>query len=241
MQVTESVSEGLKREFDVKVPAADLAARVTERLGELKNRVRINGFRPGKVPLAHLQKLYGRSVMAETIESVVRETNAKIVDERGFKLAMEPRVTMPEEAGEVENVLTGKSDLAYKVALEVLPKIELADFSHLQLERLVADVSEEEIDAALQKFAEGSRPYLPKPADSRIEQGDRAIINFSGKIDGVPFEGGTGEDVGVNVGSGTFIPGFEEQITGMAAGETRLVRVRFPTNYTNAQLAGKDA
>src|ERR1700720_3438533 len=98
MQVTESVSDGLKREFEVKVPAADLEARVAERLGELKNRVRINGFRPGKVPVAHLKKLYGRSVMAETIETVVRETNAKIVDERGLKLAMEPRETMPQGA-----------------------------------------------------------------------------------------------------------------------------------------------
>src|SRR6202040_2576481 len=105
MQVTESVSNGLKREFDVKVPAAALEARVTERLGELKNRLRINGFRPGKVPLSHLKKLYGRSVMAETIEAVVRETNAQIVSERGLKLAMEPRVTMPEEAVEVEKVL----------------------------------------------------------------------------------------------------------------------------------------
>ncbi|HLH95275.1 MAG TPA: trigger factor [Xanthobacteraceae bacterium] len=241
MQVTESVSDGLKREFNVTVPAADLEARVTERLGELKGRVRINGFRPGKVPLSHLKKLYGRSVMAETIESVVREANAKIVGDHGFKLAMEPRVTMPEEAAEVENVLSGKSDLAYRVALEVLPKIELADFSHIRLERLVAEVTEPEVDAALQKFAQDARPYLPKGPDGRIEAGDRAMINFSGKIDGVPFEGGSGEDVGVNVGSGTFIPGFEDQITGMAAGETRVVKVTFPGNYNNAQLAGREA
>jgi trigger factor len=241
MQVTESVSDGLKREFNVTVPASDLEARVTERLGELKDRVRINGFRPGKVPLAHLKKLYGRSVMAETIELVVREANAKIVGDHGFKLAMEPTVTMPDEATEVEKVLAGKSDLAYRVALEVLPKIELADFGHIELERLVAEVSEPEVDAALAKFAEDTRPYVPKGADARIETGDRAMINFSGKIDGVPFEGGSGEDVGVNVGSGTFIPGFEEQITGMAVGETRLVKVTFPENYNNAQLAGKEA
>lgn len=241
MQVTENASDGLKREFNVTVPAADLEARVTERLGEMKDRVRINGFRPGKVPLAHLKKLYGRSVMAETIESVVRETNAKIVGDHGFKLAMEPMVTMPDEATEVEKVLSGKSDLAYRVALEVLPKIDLADFSHIQLERLVAEVSDSEVDAALAKFAEDSRPYVTKGPDGRVENGDRAMINFSGKIDGVPFEGGTGEDVGVNVGSATFIPGFEEQITGMAAGETRLVKVTFPANYNSAQLAGKDA
>jgi trigger factor len=241
MQVTENASDGLKREFDVKVPAAALEARVVERLGELKNRVRINGFRPGKVPLAHLKKLYGRSVMAETIETVVRETNAKIVDERGLKLAMEPKVTMPQEQVEVEKVLEGKSDLAYRLALEVLPKIELADFSQLKLERLVAEVTEPEVDAAVQRFAEGTKPYNPKGEGAKVESGDRAMINFSGKIAGTAFDGGTGEDVGVNVGSGTFIPGFEDQLIGMAVGETRQVKVTFPASYSSAQLAGKDA
>jgi trigger factor len=241
MQVTESVSDGLKREFDVKVQAAALEARVAERLGELKNRVRINGFRPGKVPLAHLKKLYGRSVMAETIETVVRETNAKIVGDRGLKLAMEPKVTMPQEQGEVENILEGRSDLAYRLALEVLPKIELADFSTIKLERLLTEVTEPEVDAAMQRFADESKPYNPKGEGAKVESGDRAMINFSGKIGGAPFEGGTGEDVGVNVGSGTFIPGFEDQLIGMAVGETRLVKVTFPTNYTSPQLAGKDA
>jgi trigger factor len=241
MQVTENVSDGLRREFDVKVPAAALEARVVERLGELKDRVRINGFRPGKVPLAHLKKLYGRSVMVETIETVVREMNAKIVDERGLKLAMEPKVTMPQEAVEVEKVLEGKSDLAYRLALEVLPKIELADFSNIKLERLVAEVTEPEIDAALQKIAEETKPYTPKGEGGQVENGDRAMINFTGKIDGTPFEGGSGQDVGVNVGSATFIPGFEEQLIGMTVGESRLVKVTFPSNYTSAQLAGKDA
>jgi trigger factor len=241
MQVTESVSDGLKREFDVKVPAAALEARVAQRLGELKNRVRINGFRPGKVPLAHLKKLYGRSVMAETIETVVRETNAKIVGDRGLKLAMEPKVTMPQEQVEVENILEGRSDLAYRLALEVLPKIELADFSTIKLERLLTEVTEPEVDAAMQRFADESKPYNPKGEGAKVESGDRAMINFSGKIGGAPFEGGTGEDVGVNVGSGTFIPGFEDQLIGMAVGETRLVKVTFPTNYTSPQLAGKDA
>src|ERR1700675_348116 len=183
MQVTENVSDGLRREFDVKGPAAALEARVVERLGELKDKVRINGFRPGKVPLAHLKKLYGRSVMVETIETVVREMNAKIVDERGLKLAMEPKVTMPQEPVEVENVLEGKSDLAYRLALEVLPKIELADFGNIKLERLVAEVTESELDAALQKFAEDTKPYNPKGAGAQIENGDRAMINFTGKID----------------------------------------------------------
>src|SRR5258708_13634996 len=241
MQITENVSDGLKREYEVKVPAADLEARVVARLGELKDRVRINGFRPGKVPLTHLKKLYGRSVVGEAIETVVRENNAKIVDERGLKLAMEPKVTMPQEPVEVENVLEGKSDLAYRLALEVLPKIELADFTNIKLERLVAGVTDAEIDAAIQRIADETKPYNPKGADAKVENGDRAMINFTGKIDGAPFEGGSGDDVGVNVGSGTFTPAFQDQIIGMAVGETRLVKVTFPSNYTSPQLAGKEA
>jgi trigger factor len=241
MQVTESVSEGLKREFDVKVPAADLEARVAERLGQLKDRVRLNGFRPGKVPVAHLKKLYGRSVMAETIEAVIQETNAKIVDERGLKLAMEPRVTMPEEKQAIESILEGKADLDYKLALEVLPKFELADFGKLKLERLVAEVTEPEIDAALETLAQQNRPYNPKGEGAKVETGDRATIDFSGRIDGAPFEGGSGENVAVDLGSGSFLPGFEDQMIGMAAGETRLIRVAFPASYANKQLAGKDA
>src|SRR5215472_15208239 len=143
MQVTETTTEGLKREFRVVVPAADLEAKVNERIVELKDRVRLNGFRPGKVPVDHLKRLYGRAVMAETIEATVREANAQIVSERGFRLAMEPKVTMPEEQSELEGVLTGHSDLAYTVAVEVIPTIELADFKNINIERLVADVSDQ--------------------------------------------------------------------------------------------------
>ena len=136
MQVTETVTEGLKREFKVVVPAADLASKVDARLDELKDQVRINGFRPGKVPVAHLKRLYGRAVMAETIEAAVREANAQIVTERGYKLVREPQVTLPEEQGAVEQVIEGKADLAYTVAIEILPPIELADFKGIEVERL---------------------------------------------------------------------------------------------------------
>jgi trigger factor len=241
MQVTETISDGLKREFQVSVPAADLEAKLVDRLSELKERVQLRGFRPGKVPVTHLRKVYGRAVMAETIEAVIRELNAKIVEERGLKLAMEPKVTIPNEATEVERVIGGESDLAYTLSLEVLPKIELGDFKSLRLERLTTEVTDPEVDEALNRIAEQNRPYSPKGEGGKVENGDRVVIDFSGKIDGVPFEGGTGGDVGVNVGSGTFIPGFEDQLIGMAAGETRTVKVTFPANYPNAALAGKDA
>src|SRR6202048_2546529 len=223
MEVTETLSDGLKREFQVQVPAADLEARVSERLGELKDRVQLRGFRPGKVPVGHLKKIYGKSLMAETIEAVIRELNAKIVSDRGLKLAMEPKVTIPNEATEVEKLIGGQSDLAYTLALEILPKIELADFKGIKLERLVAEVTDAEISEALGKIAEQNRPFAAKGEGAKVENGDRVVIDFTGKLDGAPFEGGAGGDIAVNVGSGTFIPGFEDQLIGMGAGEQRLV------------------
>ena len=241
MEITETLSDGLKREFQIQVPAADLEARLTERLGELKDKVQLRGFRPGKVPMAHLRKIYGKAVMAETIEALIRELNAKVVTDHGLKLAMEPKVTIPNEETEVAKVIGGQSDLAYTLAVEVLPKIELADFKGIKLERPVADVTDAQVGEALARIAEQNRPFAAKGEGGKVEKGDRVVIDFTGTLDGVPFEGGTGGDVGVNVGSGTFIPGFEDQLIGMTAGETRQVKVTFPSNYTNEHLAGKDA
>lgn len=241
MEITETLSDGLKREFQIQVPAADLEARLTERLGELKDKVQLRGFRPGKVPMAHLRKLYGKAVMAETIEALIRELNAKVVTDHGLKLAMEPKVTIPNEETEVAKVIGGQSDLAYTLAVEVLPKIELADFKGIKLERPVAEVTDAQVGEALERIAEQNRPFAAKGEGGKVEKGDRVVIDFTGTLEGAPFAGGTGGDVGVNVGSGTFIPGFEDQLIGMAAGETRQVKVTFPSNYMNAQLAGKDA
>jgi trigger factor len=241
MQVTETTTEGLKREFRVVVPAADLEARLNERIVELKDRVRLNGFRPGKVPINHLKRVYGRAVMAEAIEAVVRETNAQIVSDRGFRLAMEPKVTLPEEQSEIEGVITGHSDLAYTVAVEVIPAIELADFKNIVIERLVADVTDEQIEEAIKAIADQNKPFAAKGDGAKAEKGDRVVISFTGTIDGQPFEGGTGEDIAVLLGSDTFIPGFEEQLTGISAGEVRTVNASFPPNYSVETLAGKDA
>jgi trigger factor len=241
MQVTETVSEGLKREFKVVVPATDLANKADERLVELKDRVRLNGFRPGKVPVAHLKKIYGRAVMAETIEAAVREANVKIVTDHGFKLVREPQVTMPEEKTAVEQMIDGKSDLAYTVALEIMPPIELADFKGIELQRLTAEVTDAEVDEAVSRIAEQSRPYEPRGEGGKAENGDRVVIDFTGMLDGAPFEGGSGGDVGVNIGSNTFLPGFEEQLIGIVAGEKRTINVTFPQVYPNERLAGKNA
>lgn len=241
MQVTETLNEGLRREYRVVVPAADLGAKVAEKLGELKDRVRINGFRPGKVPVDHLRRLYGRSVMAETIEAAMQEANTKIVDDHGFKLASQPKVTLPDAEGEVKEVVEGKADLAYSVAIEILPKIELADFKGVALERLTAEVSDTEVDEGIQRIAEQNRPFADKGEGAKVENGDRVVVSFVGTIDGKTFEGGTAEDITVEIGSKSFLPGFEEQLVGMAAGETRTVNLDFPTNYLNNALAGKVA
>lgn len=241
MQVTETLADGLKHEFRIVVPAADLDAKVVARLNDMKDRVRMNGFRPGKVPLDHLKKVYGRSVMAETIEQTVRDANAQIFTERGFKLATEPKVTLPTEEAAIEGMLSGKADLDYTVAIEVVPPIKLADFKTFNIEKLVAEVGETEVSDALTRLAEQNRSYTPKSEGAKVETGDRATISFKGTIDGEAFEGGTASDVPVPVGSGTFIPGFEDQLIGAAAGEERVIKVTFPTNYASETLAGKDA
>src|SRR5262249_10674707 len=239
MQVTETLSDGLKREYRVVVPLADLDAKGNARLDDLKERVRINGFRPGKVPVAHLKRVYGRAVMAETIEETVRETNASIVSDHGYKLAREPKVTMPEAESEVTALVEGKADLSYSVAMEILPKIELADFSTISLEKLTADVADEEVEDSLKRVAEGSRRFADKGEGAKAEAGDKVAVSFKGTIDGQPFEGGTAEDIAVEIGSKSFIPGFEDQLVGIAAGETRTVTAKFPENYLNKELAGK--
>ncbi len=241
MQVTETLAEGLKHEFRIVVPASDLDAKVDARLNDMKDRVRINGFRPGKVPAGHLKKLYGRSVMAETIEQLVRDTNTQIFTDRGFKLAGEPKVTLPTEEAAIEKMLSGQSDLDYTVAIEVVPPITLADFKTFKIEKLVADVGETEITDALTRLGEQNRSYTPKAEGAKVEKGDRATVSFKGTIGGEAFEGGTAADVPVPVGSGTFIPGFEDQLIGAAVGEERTVKVTFPTNYASDTLAGKDA
>jgi trigger factor len=241
MQVTETLSEGLKREFSVVVPAAELEAKVNTRLDELKDRVKINGFRPGKVPVAHLKKVYGRSAMAEVIENTVRDTNAQIVTDRGFKLAADPKVTLPTEQEAVEKLINGGTDLAYTVAVEIVPEIKLADFKTIKLTKLVADVSDAEIDESIARIVDQNRPYAPKAEGAKAESGDRVNVSFVGTIGGTPFEGGTGDDIAVQIGSNTFIPGFEEQLIGIGVGENRTVKATFPTAYANAELAGKEA
>ncbi len=193
MQVTETLSEGLKREYDISLPASDLAAKLNGQLADLKAKVRINGFRPGKVPVEHLRKVYGKSVMADVVQEAIASANKKIVDDNHLRLAREPKVELPSDQATIDAALEARGDLNFKVALEVLPVFEIGDFSQISLERLATDVEPSDVETALDRLVEERRAYSEKPAGATAEVHDRITIDFDGTIEGVPFEGGEGE------------------------------------------------
>jgi trigger factor len=241
MEVTETLSEGLKREFKIIVPATDLEERLASRLVELKDQVRINGFRPGKVPLSHLRKIYGRSVMAEIVQQTVSETSQSALDEREMRPAFQPDIKFAESEDELEEVMQGNSDLAYTVSFEVMPDIELTDLSKIKLTREVTEIPDEDVEQAVQRLAEQNRSYTSRKSGEKAVDGDRVTIDYEGAIDGTPFEGGAGENVYLVIGSSQFIPGFEEQLIGTKADTDTKVTVTFPDDYPADHLAGKKA
>ncbi len=238
MQVTVTSTDGLKREMTVAVPAKDLEARVGVKLDELKNTIRLKGFRPGKVPLAHLKKTYGKQVMSEVIQDTVGTSSQKALEEQALRPALQPAIDLE---GEIDEVLNGRADLTYKMTFEIIPNIEFADFSKLEIERLVAEPTEADIDEAMQRLAENQKNYEAKAEGEAAAEGDMLTIDFLGKIDDVAFEGGSAEDAKLEIGAGRFIPGFEEQLTGAKAGDAVTVNVTFPADYGAENLAGKDA
>jgi trigger factor len=239
MQVTETLSQGLRREFKVVLPATELEARLTSELSTLKDRVRINGFRPGKVPVGHLRRVYGRSVMADVVQNAVNEANRKIVEDNSLKLANEPQIQFPEDKESIEKAMDAKADLAFTVALEVLPAFEIVDISDVSVKKPVAEITDAEVNESLERMAKQNVSYDSK--DGAAAAGDRVVVDFVGRIGGEEFQGGTAQDIKVDLGSNSFIPGFEDQLVGLKAGDTKLVKVTFPANYTAAHLAGKDA
>jgi trigger factor len=241
MQVTETLSQGLKREYSIVLSATDLAARLDGQLADLKNKVKINGFRPGKVPVAHLKRVYGRSVMADVVQEAINEANKQIVDDNGLRLAQEPKIELPTDQASIDAALEARGDLNFKVALEVLPKFEVGAFDDVSLERPVVEVEDADVDQALSRLADNRRTFIDKSEGAKAETGDRVTVDFVGKIGGELFEGGTSDNIEVIIGSNTFIPGFEEQLIGVAAGEQRAVEATFPEAYANRALAGQKA
>jgi trigger factor len=239
MHVTETSAEGLRRQLKVVIGAEELEKRLSARLDELKGKARLKGFRPGHVPKEHLRKVYGRSVMAEVVQQAVAETSREALSQRQERPAFQPTVGLPEDQNEIDKIFAGTSDLAYTLSFEVLPKIELMDFGKLALERPVAEVNDADIDTSLDRIRAANLRYTPK--QGAAESGDRLLIDFTGSIDGTPFEGGAAQDAPVMLGGGNFIPGFEEGLTGARAGEERQIEATFPDNYPEARLAGKTA
>lgn len=239
MQVTETKAEGLKREIEVVVPAADLEARLQTRLFEAKDQVRLKGFRPGKVPVSHLRKTYGRSLMAEIVNQIINETPRKVIADRNERSAMQPEVAMSEDEAEAEKVLGGGTDFRFTLRYETLPSFDVKDTSDIAIERPVVEVADEEVEEQVKRIAENARTYSDK--DGAAENGDRVTMDFVGKIDGEAFQGGSAEDSNLVIGSGQFIPGFEDQLVGAKAGDEREVKVSFPEDYGAAHLAGKEA
>lgn len=240
MQITETINDGLKRTLKVVVGANELSERFDKRLDEMKDQVQIKGFRKGKVPVAHIKKLYGRSLMSEVLEKAVNETSSQAIAERKERPALRPDISLDGDQAEMEKVIDGKADLAYSMSFEVLPDIPLADFSTLKLERLVAAVDAESLDKALDDIATRSTSY--EAEQGRVSaMGDRVTVDFVGKIDGEAFEGGTGEGMGVVLGQGNMIPGFEDGLLGVKTGDEKVVTATFPEAYPVKTLAGKVA
>jgi trigger factor len=241
MQVTQTLTEGLKREFKVVLPASELSAKLQSQLDELKSKAQIKGFRPGKAPISYLKRVYGKGIMGEVLQEAVNEANRKIVEEHKLRIALEPSLDFPGGQAEVEKALEAEGDFSYLVAFETLPEIEIGSFDDISLERPVTEVSDADVDKALDGLADRAREYEAKGEDAKAAKGDKITIDFTGRLDGVPFEGGTGGDVDLVLGSGSFIPGFEDQLEGAGVGEQRPVKVRFPEDYGAASLAGRDA
>ncbi len=239
MQVIETLAEGLKRELKVVIPAKDMEAQMNERLAEAKDRVRINGFRPGKVPVAHLKKVYGKSIMADLVNEIIRERPTAILSERGEKSATQPEIAMTEDQAEAEKILAAQADFEFTLSYEVIPAIELKDVSGIKITREVVDIDDKEVEEQILKIAESARSYETKKG--KAATGDRVTMDYLGKVEGEAFDGGKDEDAELVIGSNRFIPGFEDQLVGVKAGDEKVITVTFPADYPAAHLAGKEA
>jgi len=234
MQVTEIKADGLKREYSVVLDAADIDQKVDKKLKEISGKIRMAGFRPGKVPPSLVRKMHGPAIRAEVLEETVNETSQKAFEDKAVRPAVQPSI-------DVKKFEEGQG-LEYTISVEVLPKIEVKDIKGMELERLVAEVAPQEIDEALDRLVEQNKKFeAVEDKGYTAKDGDAVLIDYVGKVDGEAFEGGSSEGVQIVLGSGMFVPGFEEQLTGAKADEDRTVEVDFPEDYGAKELAGKHA
>jgi trigger factor len=233
MRIAETLNEGLKREYSVTIPAQDLNAKIDAQVATVAKQIRMPGFRPGKVPLNLVRKMHGASLRQEAVQEALNEGVQKLLADNKLRPAMQPQV-------DVESIDEGK-DVAFKVAVEVLPTIETPVVEGIKLEKLVVEPTDADMDQALQRLADQQKSFEAAPATYAAKTGDVVVMDFRGTVDGEAFEGGTGEGMQVELGSGRLIPGFEEQLDGVKANEQRTIKVTFPEDYNVAYLKGRDA
>ncbi|WP_276309969.1 trigger factor [Phenylobacterium kunshanense] len=239
MQIVEKSGEGLSRVYGVTVPVAELAERLEARIKEIAPTLNVKGFRPGKVPAAHVRRLYGKALMSEVVQQALTESTQKVLDDNKLRPAGDPNLT-PE--GDIEAVMDGKADLAFELAVDLMPEFEPVDAATLSLEKPVYEPTDAEVDEAVADLAKQNRTFEPRTGKTvKAKDGDQVVIDFIGRVDGEAFEGGTANDVELVLGSGQFIPGFEEQLVGAKPDSDVTVKVTFPAEYQAAHLAGKDA
>ncbi len=241
MQVTETLNDGLKRKLNMTIPAQDLVSQLDSKLAEIKDKAVLKGFRPGKVPVAHLKKVYGRSAMTEVMQDAINNSVTQTLSDRAERAATQPKIDLSEDQTEINNVLEGKADLAFEVSYEVLPPVKLMDLSEVAYEQPSVEIADADLDREVERVFRNQRGYEDKGDEGVVANGDRLGISFVGKIDGKTFEGGSSDHAHVTVGSGEFIPGFEEQLIGVKKGASKEVTVTFPADYQQAELAGKTA
>lgn len=232
MQVTETSEEGLRREFTIVVPKEDIETRLVTRLAEVGQTVNVPGFRPGKIPVAVLKQRFGQSVRGEILEQTIQDTVQRAIADNDIRPAMEPKIDLV--------TFEDGADLEYKVTVDVIPAIEPIDFGSIKLERLVVAVPDDDVDQAVGRLADQQKTFAAD-AKRKAADGDQILMNFAGKIDGELFDGGAAEGMELELGSGRFIPGFEEQLIGSKAGDKKDVTVTFPDDYPAENLKAKEA
>ncbi|MGB0921875.1 MAG: trigger factor [Alphaproteobacteria bacterium] len=237
MQVSELTNEGLKREYKVVVPADELGGKLTAKIDEIKGQIKLPGFRPGKVPAKVVRSRFGTALLGDLVQEALQEGTRKAFEDNDLRPAMQPKVDMASDMAQVE----GGEDLVFTIEAEIMPDVPDADFPTVKLEKEVAEISDDDMMERLEEMAKNQKNFEDKDEGSAAENGDAVVMDFVGSVDGVEFDGGAAEGHQLELGSGQFIPGFEEQLIGLKAGDEKDVEVTFPAEYGSADLAGKDA
>jgi trigger factor len=234
IKTVETENEGLKRAFMLTIPAEDIEARVEQEVKRIAPQIRMPGFRPGKVPPNLIRKMHGESLRGEALQGAVQDGVQQLLNEQRIRPALQPQVELN------EGYAPGK-DAEVRVSLEALPDVPAPSIEDLKLERLTVEPDEAAVEEQIKQLASQSKGWKDAPKKHVAAIGDLVVMDFAGEVDGTPFEGGTGEDMSVELGSGQLIPGFEDQLVGAKAGDKREVKVSFPEDYQAADLKGKDA